>query len=205
MKRLIQFGGVVTALAGSIVSLQAVSVTFDLRDTGATAEIESGIITRGGVTATLVPFVEGSTGDLNQTNDGFGINEKESGDNTHELDGVNGVESISITFDQDVLFTELVLSDFGNDDKGTLTIGNFSPVDITSTGTTSFSTDNFVSTGQSVVLKYAEGNGFSFDEFTVDTQTVPDGWSGFDSVIFLSSLVGVFGWIRQKTLAADLV
>ncbi len=66
----------VVALLSFVTALtsRAAPITFDLRDTSATAEIESCLINRAGVTAVLTPFVQGSAGVLNQTLAGFGIN-----------------------------------------------------------------------------------------------------------------------------------
>lgn len=152
----------------------AIPITFDLRDTTATSEIESGVITRSGLTATLTPLVAGSSGLLNQTGSGFGINASGSGDATDQLDGVAGAESIRIEFDKEVSFTALKLSSMGTSDEGRLTIAGGTPISLTGNLHT-FTSDNLVPVGDSVLLEWVKGNGFSFDSFTVEW--VPRGGS----------------------------
>jgi hypothetical protein len=165
---------VVAIFAAPVLELHATPITFDLRDATTatiTDEIESGTLTRGGITATLTPFVDGSSGVLNQTGSGFGINASGS-DASDQLDGDEGIESIFISFNADVSFTSLKLSQFGSSDSALLTIAGFTELSIGSSSQ-SFLTDNFVPTGETVRLKYGTGNGFSFDSFTIDAATQP--------------------------------
>jgi hypothetical protein len=123
-----------------------IPITFDLRDTTATSEIESGVITRSGLKATLTPLVASSSGSLNQTSGGFGINASGSGDTTDQLDGVAGAESIRIEFDQEIKFTGLKLSSMGSADVGRLTIAGGAPISLTGS-THTFTSDNLVTIG----------------------------------------------------------
>ncbi len=95
------------------------------------------------------------------------------GDDTDTIDGIVGVESVTITFDQLVTFDQLALSLLGSTDEASLTIAGGPTILLVdaspSPDTYSFSTNNIVSIGQSVILAYSKGNGFSFDEFTVTT------------------------------------
>ncbi len=143
-------------------------ITFDLRGTEGAAIEGSPIDTvlKDGLTATLTANI----GILNQTNSGFGINAPGGGDDTDAIDGDLGIESIAIIFDQLVTLDQLVLSSFTNaEDAGLGIVG----VDTILSGTQpskdiyDFSIDNVVPIGESVILTFSTGNGFSFDEFTV--------------------------------------
>ena len=76
-------------------------------------------------------------------------------------------------FDQLVTFDQLILSSFTTSETAGLTIVSGSPILLVGTGPATdiynFSTDNAIPIGQSVILAYSTGNGFSFDEFTVTT------------------------------------
>lgn len=164
----------------SAIPLHALPVTFDLRDTTATTEIESGIITRSGLTATLTPHVSGTNGVLNQTAGGFGIN-ADGSDASSEIDDAQGAEWISITFDKDVYLTGLKLSDFSTTEHALLEIGSYSPLSLTGLAPAddvyTFNSNNSLLVGQSLLVKFSDGNGFSFDSFTVDPilrSSVPD-------------------------------
>ena len=89
-------------------------------------EIKSWIITRNSVKATLTPLVAGGCGVLNQTTSHFGINAAGSGDMTDQLNGVARTETISISFDRDVVFISLAPASFSGTEAALLTLGNFS-------------------------------------------------------------------------------
>ncbi len=158
---------------------QAFPITFNLR--GSEIEDIDGsatmAVTEDGLTATLTAATDGVEGNgvLNRTASGFGINTTFPPglptDDTDQIDGVAGIESVTIEFDQLVTFDQLVLSSFTTSETASLTIAG--AITLGGTGDASdvygFSTDNTVSIGQSVVLAYSDGNGFSFDEFTVTT------------------------------------
>ncbi len=143
-------------------------ITFNLRgaDGAIVDDLSSGSITKDGLTATLAANI----GELNKTNNGFGINTPGGGDDTDAIDGGLGVELISIRFDRLVTFDQLALSLFTPTEAAGLDIAGIStilPGTIPSIDIYDFSTDNIVSIGESVVLTFGVGNGFSFDEFTV--------------------------------------
>jgi hypothetical protein len=166
-------------LARTALQVHATPIAFNLRDTTATTEIELGVITRSGVVAVLTPHVAGGSGALNQTTSAFGINATGTGDDTDELDNGLGVESISMVFNTDIFFTELTLSSFPVPDTAFLTINGFSTLTLNATAGAidvfGFATDNFVTAGQTVVLSFGSGSGFSFDSFTIEPLAVPDG------------------------------
>jgi hypothetical protein len=151
---------------------QALSITFNLRGSeGSVVDgLATGPVTKDGLTATLTA----NDGKLNQTASWFGINASGSGDDTDQIDNGSGVaEFVTIMFDQLVTFDQLVLSSFTTSETAALTIagGSLTLLDgtVPAIDVYDFSTDNIVSIGQSVILAYSTGRGFSFDEFTVTT------------------------------------
>jgi hypothetical protein len=160
---------VLTFLCALPEQAQAFSITINLRGPEIEAIDESATIavTKDGLTATLTA----NSGVLNQTLSGFGINAQGVGDDTDTIDGILGVESVTITFDQLVTFDQLALSLLGSTDEASLTIAGGPTILLVDASpfpdTYNFSTNNIVSIGQSVILAYSKGNGFSFDEFTV--------------------------------------
>ena len=171
---------VLTFLCALSTQAQAFSITFDLRGLEGTAVdgLTEGPVTVDGLTATL----KANDGVLNQTAGGFGINALGGGDTTDQIDNGSGVgEFVTIMFDQLVTFDQLVLSSFTGTEEASLSIADFSPITLVGTGPSTdiynFSTDNIVPIGQSVMLAYSIGNGFSFDEFTVtlsESTSVPE-------------------------------
>ena len=196
-------GQVITSLIGGLFmagSAFAVPVTFNLRDTTAFADIEDGSVVRDGITATLTPLVAGNLGVLNQTASAFGINAANivgvGDDDADELDSDEGAESISITFDVDVLWNSFVVSSFGTGEQGLVKIASFGPAAFASTGMHSVSADNLVLAGQSVILGHVAGTGFSFDSFTVDrwfrsTETNPSPTNGVPDAGATVALLGL--------------
>jgi len=171
---------------------QAATITFDLRNTLNTTAIEAGSVTQSGLTLTLTS----AQGSLNQTSSSFGVNHPSSGDATSLLDGVNGAETINISFNQDVIITSLTLSSYthGGAETASLTIASFSPIDLVAQAAASdvynFSSDNLLNMGQTAQLAWLSGNGFSFDSITVETiaSVVPEPNSilllGLSGIIF---------------------
>lgn len=163
---------VVSAVLTSVCALpaQAFSITFNLLGAEGTVVdgLTTGPVTKNGLTATLTA----NDGVLNQTSGGFGINASGGADVTHLIDNGSGVtEFVTIMFDQLVTFDILVLSSFTSTDQASLTIAGGSPIFLVGTGPSidiyNFSTNNIIPIGQSVMLAYSTGNGFSLDEFTV--------------------------------------
>ena len=185
MKMIYVFAIVIAALANTS---NALIIDFNLRGTAAKTALDDtdfGTFTVNGVSATFTAIVEGNTGLMNQTTTGFGINAEDTGDDTNDatnlLDGEEGAESISISFSQSVLFTELRLSSYtspevdsaaAGTDVAELTLNGFSaitPAPISGPDVFLYSSSNLISIGDTVVLKWVSYNGFSFDGFKIDT------------------------------------
>lgn len=203
---------VCTLGVSTLLTMNVSGVQFDLRDSSIDA-LEGGdsfSISLGGISATLTAKVEANTGVLNRTTTGFGVNAAGSGDATAQIDGDNGRESVSMVFDVDVLFSSIKVSGFGSSDRGSISIAANPAVTIDASGVHSFASDNIVTAGQSVVLSFLSGNGFSFDSFdaeryqsnptqpdvvTPDSASVPDGGA---SALLLLGGVGAVTWIRRQ-------
>lgn len=167
---------VVSAVFTSVCFLstraEALSITFDLRGTeGSVVKgLTTGSVAKHGLTATLTA----NDGVLNQTASGFGINASLSGDDTDTIDNGSGIsEFLTIAYDKLVTFDQLILSSFATTEDASLTFAGGTPNILVGTSPSAdvynFSTDNTISVGQSVLLSYRTGNGFSVDQFTVTT------------------------------------
>ena len=168
-------------LLGFLVANAPVSKTqaafFDLRGVLGT-ELEGSLsssVSAGGITATLTA----NSGVLNQSSIGFGVNAAGGGDDAARLDGDVLAETITLTFNIDVLLDQLQLSVLSDDEEGSLSIAGGSPISLVNTGSGddeyNFNTNNAVLTTQSVLLAWVSGNGFSFDDFTVTPLVALDG------------------------------
>ncbi len=139
----------------------------------------SGSITRMGLTATFTANI----GELNATGSSFGINAPGSDDKSALLDTVNEgtvnevIETITVTFDQPVAFTQLTLDDFSPGETALLKIGpNEVMLDPLPAGTDVYNFNggsNLVALGQSLVIGSGSGNGFSLEGFQVNTVPEP--------------------------------
>lgn len=179
-------------------AVTAATISFDLRGTGVPDGVPSGTMTVGGITATLTSEVKG---DLNQTSSGFGINAEEADDDTDQIDAGSGVaEAISIYFSEDVYIKELTLSVLSAGDEATLSFNGVAQADLTDTGSGTdvfaFSSGNYLSAGQLVILGHGAGNGFSFDAFKVETVSVPDG--GTTLALLFAPVCGLLVIARRK-------
>jgi hypothetical protein len=189
-KKKTAFLALVLAIAASAIPASAAGVTamYDLRDAGIEAidEVGSFTLTVNGISASLTALAGGVTNAgtvLNRTASGFGVNALGSGDATDQIDFINGIESVRIAFSEDVFFTQLVLSVYSTQTQSpptgdlaslALPAGTVFPLPMSSaTDTYNFSTNNFVAAGQTVELSYVQGNGFSFDSFTVNSVPLP--------------------------------
>ena len=109
-------------------------VTFELLGQGGDFDfdVQSDSFTdSSGLVATFEAFVDGSTGIINATASGFGVNAENNfidgnpTDATAALDGDQGEESFSITFSGPVsaTLTEVAISGLAGSDTGTIDIG----------------------------------------------------------------------------------
>lgn len=193
---------ILTSVCSLSTQIQAFSITFDMRGLeGSVVDgLTSGSVTKDGLTAILKNTTDGV---LNQTSGGFGINASGGGDTTDQIDNNSGVdEFVTIEFDQLVTFNQLVLSSFTSSENARLTIAGGSPFTLVGTSPAkdiyNFSTDNIVSIGQSVILAYGTGNGFSFDEFTVtlaESTAVPEPTT---IILFGIGLAGLGGYFLKE-------
>ncbi len=141
--------------------------------------VPSGSITFDELTLTLVA----NDGILNATSASYGVNAEASGDATALLDGGSGIaEQIAISFNRPVEFTQLTLGQYGSSEVGLLTLGVNQPLTLLSTGTganvfdftaASFPLGNFLAPGQTAIISYVSGNGFSLDGLQVNTVPEP--------------------------------
>ncbi|MDF7799802.1 hypothetical protein P4C99_10015 [Pontiellaceae bacterium B1224] len=131
----------------------------------------SGTVTNGGIRVTLVA----SSGELNRTTSGFGIN----GPGTDDSDALNLDQYIDLTFDLTVQFKNVDVSSWGAGSDGEVRLGMDNTFtnqgNISTTGDTAF--DFKVNMGQTVRI-YATGetsptNGFSVDSFSVEAIPEP--------------------------------
>jgi len=125
--------------------------------------LSTGSFTVNGIEMT----VTASSGVFNGTGSEFGINAAPSGDDTSQFDdgSSDGVESMTISFNQDVTFLSTELSAFGTSDEAFLTIGaSTTTID---TGSFNFAPGTTLLVGDTATFGFQAGNGFVLDSFTV--------------------------------------
>src|SRR6266542_4991508 len=190
MKRTAQLAGLILTIF-MVPNVEATTL-FQLAGSAiveAVDEAPSFSLTIDGITATLTANI----GVLNTTAViGFGVNAPGTGDETSLIDNVLGTESVSIVFNVPVRLDQIVLSDFfgGAGDLALLTINGFAPVTLNPTAPAldvyNFASNNTVPIGQSIILAFQAGNGFSFDSFSVTA--VPEPASGLLLLIGLAAI-----------------
>ena len=140
--------------------------------------VQSGSIVRQGLTITLTANV----GKLNATQDSYGVDADGSNDLSALLDAGSGtIEEISFSFDQSVIFTQLTLElysiDDANPESASLTIGLnptlLLPPTRAGKDVYDFTSANFLPAGQSAIVRYVSGNGFSLEGIQVNTVPEP--------------------------------
>jgi len=88
-----------------------------------------------GLTVTL----SANIGDVNATSTSLGINAPDGGDETDQLDLDNGLEVLTVSFDQSVIINSFELAEVGTDDGLRFTFDDVD-VDVFTTGVTTFDT-----------------------------------------------------------------
>ena len=158
------------------ISPIASATLFDLRGTegaspGGVEGAMSNSVTVDGIEATLTA----NDGILNHTGSGFGVNAAGSGDATQLLDDGSVIaESVTVIFDVPVVLTSLQLSDFAGTETASLTVaGNLNNLNATGSANDIYPFNDPVNVGQSIVLLWTSGNGFSFDNFEVTAVPEP--------------------------------
>jgi hypothetical protein len=168
------FGFAASVISTTLIAPPVEATLFQLAGSAAVEAVDeasSFSLTIDGITATLTANI----GVLNTTAvSGFGVNAPGTGDETSQIDNALGVESVSIVFDVSVRLDQIVLSLFtggATGDLASLTIDGFGPITLNPTAPAldvyNFINNNTVPVGQSIVLAYQAGNGFSFDSFSV--------------------------------------
>lgn len=170
MKNILNAFALLSVAASS--TLSAATIVYDLRDAAQTTAIESGSYLVDGVKLSM----SSDQGALNQTSSFFGINHGGAGDDTDQIDGVAGAETLSFSFETNGTLDLLVMSDYGTLDtfelrkNGTLVLNlvNQGQVDEFSPAESFIPTDEFT-------LTYTGGNGASLDSMTITTLPEPSG------------------------------
>ena len=123
-----------------------------------------------GLSAVFTAIVAGSTGTINATANSFGVNASGGSDDTDQLDGDEGLESIQIVFSGDVsaVLTGIDISSFGADDTGTLDIGGTSTAIVSGTDTPIPVHSELVGNTLTIAFTSLNGNGFSVDSLSFD-------------------------------------
>jgi hypothetical protein len=210
MRNARQWGLAAVVLAGAAWATPASAASvYDLRDASIELidEVSSFTLTVNGVSATLTALSGGVTNPatvLNRTASGFGVNSVGSGDLTDQIDAINGIEAVRLVFDQDVYFTQLVLALYSKPSQEppgdlaslSLPAGTVIPLPMTSAvDTYDFASGNFIAAGQAVDLTYIQGNGFSFNGFTVQGVPLPPAALGG---LVLMSMLGLGRFVKRR-------
>ena len=167
------------------------NTTFDFGEPTATFDDPSGL------SAFFEAIVDGSSGELNASGGGFGVNAENGfildspNDATAALDGDQGEESFSITFSGPVsaTLTSIDISGFFGGDVGTINIGGVENAIASGTDTVIPAHTELV--GETLTIAFTggttgAGNGFSVDRLTFDVTAVPE-----PSSLALLSLAGL--------------
>ena len=159
------------------------------------AETGSFTDTATGFTANFTAIVAGNTGMLNATGDSFGVNATGGGDDTDQLDGVQGAESIAITFSGPVsaTLTAIDVVGFGDTDAGTIDIGGVST--IVASGTDSVIPTHTELVGNTLTIAHTAGNGFGLESLTFHVKAVPEP----SSLLVLGAFAGLGLCSRRRS------
>jgi hypothetical protein len=165
-----------------------------------------------GIQLSFTAIVQSNTGNLNATTTNFGINATNldpPNDDTDELDGVQGAETVRISFTAPANVTNLTLQSiliggFGVNDSGTLTIGaNSSNITSSGSGTTIPVHSNL--DGQFIDVSYTgTGAGFGFNGLTLNAiVAVPEASSFILGGLICTALAIKFGGRRVLARVAS--
>jgi len=161
------------AMAGVLGMSADAAVLFSGTDGTLDFDADSGTFASGGVEVK----VTASTGVVNGTSSGLGINGPDSGDATDGLDTLNVVEVLTFVFNKDVVFGALTLSGVGaNDALGVQFAGGATSL-LDSSGEHWFGT--FLASGDAVTLTAVApsaanpNNGVSITSFSVTAVPEP--------------------------------
>lgn len=125
-------------MIGSILSagLTHAAVLFSGMDGSLDFGTSSGSYTLSDITVTL----SANDGIVNATSSGLGINDSATGDDTDGIDTINIIESLTMSFNVDVVFNNLVLNAIGTNDGLSVSFNSGPPTLITTSSTTVFNT-----------------------------------------------------------------
>lgn len=133
----------------------------------------SGNFSKEGIQVTLAA----NDGVVNATGTGLGVNDSNSGDDTDGLDTLNLPETLTISFDVDVVFNDISVVSVGSNDALSTNFNGSSGADINSSGTHTYGT--VLLAGQTLVLMAIEpnaptaNNGVTITQFTVTAVPEP--------------------------------
>ena len=132
-----------------------------------------------GLSITAEAFLDGVSGgtDLNGTgNNGyFGVNAAGSGDDTDQLDGANGTESIVFSFSEDVTLLSMDFNAFGGsggsgEDRVSISISSGFSTTMDGNDFTNdlFETSQLISTADTLTIAWVDGGGVGLQSLSVD-------------------------------------
>jgi len=156
----------------TVSSISASAQTFSFGDTTEAGQAQAdldGFASGSTVSGALTLTTTASSGTFNSTaSAGFGINASPSGDSTTQFDdgSSDGAEFMTFSFDQDVTFMSILLTNFGSGtDSAFLTIGG-STTTIDS-GSFVFAPGVSLGANTDATFGFGSGNGFELKSLTV--------------------------------------
>jgi len=163
-------------IAPLTIGLANSAVIFSGTDGSLDFDAAMGSSTVSGIRTTLVA----NTGTVNATMVGLGVNSPispDGGDDTNGIDTTLGVETLSISFDVDVIFNSLTVVEVGVNDALDVSFNGVSAASITSSGLTTY--DITLLAGDILEITATEpnspnpNNGVTITQFTVTAVPEP--------------------------------